>query len=188
MGCHSKALGGSFPDFSDWGSSLWALSRRAEPRRGIQPHSHLSANRQTVRQWQSRSHTETIALSSPCHLKSSLTHWCSFSVAELSQGHPAWLEWTLHWCNSLGWKDKRSKRCHRYISGCYFKSKTKECACSLVKIKENEQSFLGNRTRHLTLHGNNVIGAPAQDENWNTHIIFSTGRRKILEFLLFSTA
>lgn len=52
-----------------------------------------------------------------------------------------------------------------YISGFYSKSRTKACVCSLVNIEENEQSFLGNLARQFALHGNDVAGAPAQDEN-----------------------
>lgn len=52
------------------------------------------------------------------------------------------------------------------ISGSYSKSDTKKCACcSLVNIKENEHSFIGNWALYFTLHGNDITGAPAQDEN-----------------------
>lgn len=41
--------------------------------------------------------------------------------------------------------------------------------CSLVDIKENEQSFLRNLGPHFTLHEGDVIRAPAHDHNWNKH-------------------
>lgn len=71
----------------------------------------------------------------------------------------------------------------QYVGGSYSKSKLKACICSLVNIKEDYQSFLSNRAFHLALHGGDVVGAPAHDENWNKRVGLSTGRRKIPEFL-----
>lgn len=70
----------------------------------------------------------------------------------------------------------------RYVGGSYSKSKLKACTCSLVNIKEDYQSFLGNLVLRFTLHGDDVIGAPTHDENWNKHVSLSTGWRKIPEF------
>lgn len=83
------------------------------------------------------SHTGSIALSSPCHLKSSVTHWCSSSVAEWPQGHPACLDWTLRWRNSWGWRDKRSKRCHATFQVLIPKArqKKKKKTCVLLTCK-----------------------------------------------------
>lgn len=79
------------------------------------------------------SHTGTIALSSPCHLKSSVTRWCSSSLAEWPQGHPACLDWMWRWRNSWGWRDKRSKRCHTAFQVLIPKVRQKMCALLTCK-------------------------------------------------------